>query len=219
MDTCWQIGSQGDLSSTTTRNWIVPKIRGLEEDPKPQVRMQPRLTEWFQPWKNLSRYPCYTMPDHWPDITGRQYFFQVLHVWEFVPHQDIECSPSEGCHLHIVVGHEDSKAAEVGALAGGAVVSAVPGASTGGPTHDKGHVERTWRQRRIRTRGTPWTCSSIYPKTRICLTILCLSPTLLTLTRGYPRPPFSGKSQLRALVNKSPGHDGSVSIQIPLMAF
>ena len=130
METCWEIGSQGDLSPTTTRNWIVPKIRGLEEDPKPQVRMQPRLTEWFQPWKNLSRYPCYTMPDHWPDITGRQYFFQVLHVWEFVPHQDIECSPSEGCHLHIVVGHEDSKAAEVGALAGGAVVSAVPGAST-----------------------------------------------------------------------------------------
>ena len=44
---------------------------------------------------------------------------------EFVPHQDIEGSPSEGCHLHIVVGHEDSKAAEVCALAGGAVVSAV----------------------------------------------------------------------------------------------
>ena len=137
METCWQIGSQGDLSPTTTRNWIVPKIRGWEEDPKPQVRMQPRLTEWFQPWKNLSRYPCYTVPDHWPDITGRQYFFQVLHVWEFVPHQDIECSPSEGCHLHIVVGHEDSKAAEVGALAGGAVVSAVPGASTGVPPMTK----------------------------------------------------------------------------------
>ena len=43
----------------------------------------------------------------------------------------------------MVVGHEDSKAAELGALAGGAVVSAVPGASTEGPTHDKGHVERT----------------------------------------------------------------------------
>jgi len=41
----------------------------------------------------------------------------------------------------------------------------------------------------------------------------------LTLTGGYPRPPFSGKSQLRALVNKSPGHDRSVSIQTPLMAF
>ena len=27
----------------------------------------------------------------------------------------------------------------------------------------------TWWARRIRTRGTPWTCSSIYPKTRICL--------------------------------------------------
>ena len=48
---------------------------------------------------------------------------------------------------------------------------------------------------------------------------MCLSPTLLTLTGGYPQPPFSGKSQLRALVNKSPGHDRSVSIQTPLMAF
>ena len=53
----------------------------------------------------------------------------------------------------------------------------------------------------------------------VCLTILCLSRTLLTLTGGYPRPPFSGKSQLRALVNKSPGHERSVSIQTPLMAF
>lgn len=33
--------------------------------------------------------------------------------------------PPEGCHLHIIGGHDDSKAAEVGALAGGAVVSAV----------------------------------------------------------------------------------------------
>ena len=27
----------------------------------------------------------------------------------------------------------------------------------------------TWRANQIRTRGTPWTCSSIYPQTRICL--------------------------------------------------
>ena len=31
------------------------------------------------------------------------------------------------------------------------------------------------------------------PKPDACLTILCLSPTLLTLIGGYPRPPFSGK--------------------------
>ena len=41
----------------------------------------------------------------------------------------------------------------------------------------------------------------------VCLTILCLLPTLLTLTGGYPWPFFSGKSQLRALVNKSLGHE------------
>ena len=75
------------------------------------------------------------------------------------------------------------------------------------------------RQRWIRIRGTPWTCSSIYPKTRVCLTILCLSPTLLTLTGGYPQPPFSGENQLRALANKSPGHERSISIQTLLLAF
>ena len=86
----------------------------------------------------------------------------------------------------------------------------------------QGHAEETWQARWIRTRGTPWTCSSIYPKPKsVCLlfTILCLSPTLLTLTGGYPRPPFSGENQLRALVDKSPGHERSISIQTPLLAF
>ena len=77
------------------------------------------------------------------------------------------------------------------------------------------------RQRWIRTQGIPWTCSSIYPKTKLCLLliILCLSPTLLTLTGGYPRPPFSVKSQLRAIINKSPWHKRSISIQTPLLTF
>ena len=35
------------------------------------------------------------------------------------PAAHTECSHSEGSPLHIMVGHEDSKAAEVGALAGG----------------------------------------------------------------------------------------------------
>ena len=65
--------------------------------------------------------------------------------------------------------------------------------------------------------GFPGSARASTPKPEsVCLTILCLSPTLLTLTGGYPRPPFSGKNQLRALVN---GHDRSVSIQTPLMAF
>ena len=69
-------------------------------------------------------------------------------------------------------------------------------------------------------KGPPGSARASTPKPEsVCLTILCLSPTLLTLTGGYPRPPFSGKSQLRALVNKCPGHDRSVSIQTPLMAF
>ena len=81
--------------------------------------------------------------------------------------------------------------------------------------------KRPDKQRGIRPRGTPWICSSIYPQTKIYLLfiILCFSPTLLSLTGGYPRPPFSGKSQLRALVNKSLGHERNISILTPLLAF
>lgn len=46
----------------------------------------------------------------------------------------MECSPFQGSHLHIIVGHEDSKAAEMGALAGGTgVFSGHYPASCGGP--------------------------------------------------------------------------------------
>ena len=86
----------------------------------------------------------------------------------------------------------------------------------------QGHAEEIWQARQIRTPGTPWTCLSIYPKPKsVCLlyTILCLSPTVLTLTGGYPWSPFSGENQLRALADKSPGHERSISIQPPLLAF
>ena len=55
----------------------------------------------------------------------------------------------------------------------------------------------------------------------VCLlfTILYFSPTLLTLTGGYARPPFSEENQLRALINKSPGLKRSISILTPLLAF
>ena len=69
-------------------------------------------------------------------------------------------------------------------------------------------------------KGPPESARTSTPKPEsVCLTILCLSPTLLTLTGGYPRPPFSRKSQLRALVNKSPGHKRNISILTPLLTF
>ena len=96
----------------------------------------------------------------------------------------------------------------------------MPGATTGEPTHDKvmwkSHEEQggSWLE------GPPESARTSTPKPEsVCLTILCLSPTLLTLTGGYPRPPFSGKSQRRALVNKSPGHERNISILTPLLAF
>ena len=63
-------------------------------------------------------------------------------------------------------------------------------------------------------RGPPSQASTPKPES-VSLTTLCLSPTRWTLTGGYPRPPSPGKSLLRALVNKSPGQDKSVSIQTP----
>ena len=82
-------------------------------------------------------------------------------------------------------------------------LSFLPGASTGVPTHDKGHAERPDMQRRVRTRvppplGSAW-ASTPKPES-VCFTILQLSPTPLTLTGGYLWPPFSEGNQLRALV-------------------
>ena len=115
----------------------------------------------------------------------------------------------------------------------------LPTDSVGDPAHDKetwqarlqdsrdslgqshpwqGHVERPDEQGRSGLEGPPGPAQASTPKPEsVCLTILCLSPTLLTLTGGYARPPFSGKNQLRALVDKSPGHEKSVSN--PLLAF
>ena len=84
------------------------------------------------------------------------------------------------------------------------------------PTHDKVMWKRPDEQGRSGLKGPPGPAqaSTLKPDS-VCLTSLCLSPSLLTLTEGYPQPPFSGKNQLRALVDKSPGHERSVSIQTP----
>ena len=68
--------------------------------------------------------------------------------------------------------------------------------------------------------GLPRPARASTPKPEsVCLIILCLSPTLLTLTGGYPRPPFSGENQLRALASKSPVHEKNISNQTPPLAF
>ena len=87
----------------------------------------------------------------------------------------------------------------------------------GDPTHDKVMWKSRDKQGGSWLKRFPGSARASTPKPKsVCLTTLCLSPTLLTLTGGYPRPPFSGKNQLRALVN---GHDRSVSIQTPLLVF
>ena len=98
----------------------------------------------------------------------------------------------------------------------------LPGASTGDPTHDKVMQRRPDRQGGSGLEGLPgpaW-ASTLKPKS-ICLlfTILCFSPTLLTLTGGYPRPPSSEENQLRALVNRSPGLERSILTLTPLLPF
>ena len=90
----------------------------------------------------------------------------------------------------------------------------MPGASTGDHTHDKIMRKRPGEQGGSGLEGPtgPARASTSKPES-VCLTISCLSPTLLTLTEGYPRPPFSGKNQLRPLANKSPGHERNISNQ------
>ena len=64
--------------------------------------------------------------------------------------------------------------------------------------------------------GLPRLSGASTPKPEsVCFTISCLSPTPLTLTGGYPQPSFSGENQLRALANKSPGHERNISNQTP----
>ena len=98
----------------------------------------------------------------------------------------------------------------------------MPGASTGDPTHDKVMRRRPDRQGGSGLEGLPGPAraSTLKPKS-VCLlfTVLCFSPTLLTLAGGYPRPPFSEENQLRALINKSPRHKRNVSILTPLLTF
>ena len=65
-------------------------------------------------------------------------------------------------------------------------------------------------------RGLPRFSRASTPKPEsVCLTISWLSPTPPTLTGGYPWPPFSGENQLRAIANKSPGHERNISNQTP----
>ena len=99
----------------------------------------------------------------------------------------------------------------------------LPGATMGDPTHDKGHAERTWQAKAEQdSEGLPGSARASTPKLKsVCLLfiILCLSPTLLTFTGGYPRPPFSEENQLRALVTKSPGLERSIFTLTPLLLF
>ena len=70
--------------------------------------------------------------------------------------------------------------------------------------------------------GFPGPARASTPKLKsVCLLFitLCLSPTLLTFTGGYPRPPFSEENQVRALVNKPPGLERSIFTLTPLLLF
>ena len=87
----------------------------------------------------------------------------------------------------------------------------LPGATTGDPTHDKVMWKRSDEPGGSELKGPPESARASTPKPEsVCFTILQLSPTPLTLTGGYPRPPFSEGNQLKALVNKPPGHNRSV---------
>ena len=71
-------------------------------------------------------------------------------------------------------------------------------------------------QRRVRIQGTPWTSSSTYPKTRICPSYYSVPFTSSPdINRVLSPTTFLWKNQLRALANKSPGHERNISNQTP----
>jgi len=83
----------------------------------------------------------------------------------------------------------------------------MPGASTGDPTHGKVMRKRPDRQGGSGLKGLLGQTRASTPKPKsVCLlfTILCFSPTLLTLAGGYSWPPFCEENPLRALIYKSP---------------
>ena len=72
----------------------------------------------------------------------------------------------------------------------------------GVPTHDKVMWESPDGQGKSGLEGPPGSAWASTPKPEsACFTILWLSPTPLTLTEGYPWPPFFEENQLKALVN------------------
>ena len=95
------------------------------------------------------------------------------------------------------------------------LITYLPGATTGDPTHDKFMWKRTVKQG-FRTQLAPKAFSSIYPKTRICLFYYFMTFTNSSdINRGLSLTTFSGENQLRAIANKSPGHERNISNQTP----
>ena len=69
----------------------------------------------------------------------------------------------------------------------------VSGANTGDPTHDKVMQRKPDRQGGSGLEGLAGPARASTPKPKsvfLLFTILCLSPTLLTLTGGYPPTTF-----------------------------
>ena len=72
----------------------------------------------------------------------------------------------------------------------------LPGASVRNPARGKGHEAGSLTYAKVWSgfRGSPWVFLNIYPQKpeSACLIVLCFP--LFWHNRGYPRPPFSGKS-------------------------
>ena len=91
----------------------------------------------------------------------------------------------------------------------------LPGASTGDPTHDKVMWKRPDKQGRSGLKG-PHGPARAYPKTRICLSYYFVPFTNSSdINRRLSPTIILGENQLRAVANKSPGHERNLSIQPP----
>ena len=89
------------------------------------------------------------------------------------------------------------------------------------PAHGKVHEEETRQAKASQiSREPPWTYSSIYPKTRICLPYYIMPFTNSSdINRGLSPHLFLEKVNLEILDNTSPGHNECFNPKTPLMAF
>ena len=138
-------------------------------------------------------------------------------IWEGSSNRNAEIRPHPFQLHSVLIGNRCKFSIYLLSEVGGTIIS-LPGDSVRDPARGKGHEEGglAYAKAGSGLRGPPGLSQASNPKTRVCLPYrIMLFAYISDINRGYPRPPFSGENQLRALANKCPGHERNISNQTP----